>query len=85
MKDPLKNIPKYALCQDCLKPVTFSEYCDHDEHCSCGGDTCCCPSCMETIELLFSGERDRDVLDLQPGPSPIVWDAETGIHDEVSQ
>ena len=63
-----------ALCQDCLR-VCFVADVDKDS-CECGGQVCCWPGCMATLQELRAGERDKRALGLQVEISD--WNEQTG-------
>lgn len=54
-----------ALCNDCLREHRFTDAQEFQSkendnglvHCSCGGDLCDCPCCVNTLDVLASGAR----------------------------
>lgn len=56
------KIDEKSLCQDCLCLDYRVE--DGLGKCECGGNTCHCPWCVETMDLLLQGERDFEKLGL---------------------
>lgn len=72
-----------ALCQSCLRARPFANYIEaHAFLCPCGEGAenyCFCEGCVETVELLQAGERDRVALGLQPGPEVLAWSAQDGM------
>ena len=45
------KMPKYVLCQDCLKVLPYTdERHDEDELCSCGGQFCGCGDCNKAAQ-----------------------------------
>lgn len=50
-------MPKYVLCQNCLRVRPYSDALHQNEgSCSCGGDMCGCPDCNEIADKLLSRE-----------------------------
>lgn len=63
-----------ALCQDCLRLNPVHE--TNEGVCECGGDTCSCPDCVDTANMLLVGIRDYKRLGLI---NPIThWTADSG-------
>ncbi|PFQ82043.1 hypothetical protein [Priestia megaterium] len=61
----------YSLCQDCLRLNPT-----HEGGCKCGGETCSCSDCTETIKQLINGCLEYKTLGLK---KPIQsWNAKTG-------
>lgn len=69
-----------ALCQDCLRAPKFDTEAEqvlaHIETtlCTCGGQLCACPSCLETIAALEEGRFDDAGLTVRI----TEWSAEGG-------
>lgn len=72
-----------ALCQDCLRAPIFDTNEElqqaHDGKvlCTCGGDLCACPQCLETLDDLKDGNYEgRDLKLITKVKS---WSAHGGI------
>jgi len=81
---------KRLLCQDCLSfdfyteqevQLYFESGCGDDVvvcH-SCGGELCHCSSCIETGNLLLSGERNNKKLGIKT--SILKWNFKGGVEN----
>lgn len=64
-----------SLCQDCLRPNPAHP--DNKGQCAaCGGETCSCPACLDTLARLRAGERGKARLGLRVNLAG--WSEETG-------
>jgi hypothetical protein len=64
-----------SLCQDCLRPNTADP--DNKGECTgCGGETCSCLACLDTLARLRAGERDKARLGLRVNLAG--WSEEAG-------
>lgn len=64
-----------SLCQDCLRPNPAHP--DNKGQCAtCGGETCSCMACLDTLARLRAGERDKARLGLRVNLAG--WSEETG-------
>lgn len=64
-----------SLCQDCLRPNPAHP--DNKGQCTgCGGETCSCMACLDTLARLRAGERDKARLGLRVNLAR--WSEETG-------
>lgn len=64
-----------SLCQDCLRPNPAHP--DNKGQCvGCGGETCSCLACLDTLARLRAGERDKARLGLRVNLAG--WSEETG-------
>ncbi len=64
-----------SLCQDCLRPNPVHP--DNKGQCTtCGGETCSCLACLDTLARLRAGERDKARLGLRVNLAG--WSEETG-------
>jgi len=71
-----------TLCQDCLRaqpPIPYPGAADGYTICpDCGGETCPCAGCLESLALLRVGELRGGVLGLQPHVWLVGWTEECG-------
>lgn len=70
-----------VLCQDCLRVEDFTQ----EKHvtegsCTCGGDMCGCPFCMDTVNKLNAGYRKAKDIKCQIDVG--AWSEKNGL-DEV--
>ncbi|MBE7556803.1 MAG: hypothetical protein HS126_37650 [Anaerolineales bacterium] len=64
-----------SLCQDCLRPNPA--HADNKGQCvECGGETCSCLACLDTLARLRAGEKDKARLGLRVNLAG--WSEETG-------